>query len=192
MKINTDTQENDRSLIANPTVGLKTLKERSGPLKQFLVRRATSRAAGNALTRLEVMKIEGEEDIARTGISLAVAKIKTAMLSNAMPEIGALTTRLNAATTAVDQALTNGGLAEMSMHMNNRAANKKLFGDLKAEGKITGEEKSVLDSFAEEEAVKDIERTRNRNEDAKAAVATLHSYGLTGVVSSKEYINKFI
>lgn len=190
MKVNM--QENEKSLITNPTAGLKALRERSGPIKQFLVGLKTSKAAGNALTRIEKIKIEGEEDIAKTSISLAVAKIKTAMLSNAMPEIGALTTRLNAATTAVDQALTNGGLVGISMHLNNRDGNKKLFDDLATEKKITDEEKTVLNSFAEEDAAKDIERTRIRTEDAKAAVEALHTFGLSGVVSSKEYINKFI
>jgi len=191
MKTNMDTQINDKSLTI-PTGGLKSLRERSGPLKQLLVRRATSKAAGNALTRLELMKIEGEEDIARTGISLAVATIKTAMIANAMPAIGALTTRLNAATTAVDQALTNGGLGEISTHMNNRDANTKLFQELKAEGKIVVEEEAILAGFAEEDAAKDIERTRVRTAEAKEAVEMLHSFALSGVVSSKKYINKII
>jgi hypothetical protein len=112
------------------------------------------------------------------------------MVANTMPQIGALTTRLNANTAAVNQALTNGGLGETATHMNNRSENIKLFSELKREGKIDDEEEQVLISFAKADACQDIQRTRQRTEEARNAVDALHASALAGIAQSQDIVKR--
>jgi hypothetical protein len=112
------------------------------------------------------------------------------MVANAMPQIGSLSTRLNSNTAAVNQALTNGGLGEIATHMHNRSSNMCLFSELKKEGKITSDEQDALNSFAEADAVSDINRTRVRTEEARTAVDALHACGLTWIVSSQALLQR--
>ena len=140
--------------------------------------------------RIRAAKVEGEEQIALTAINLTVATIKTSMVANAMPQMGSLVTQLNSSTAAVNQGLTNGGLAEEATHMDNRHANRQLFMELKNEGKITSEEQEILNSFAEEDAAGDIIRSRARTEEARKAISTLYSGALNWITSSQEDLQR--
>jgi hypothetical protein len=183
-----DLKEMSTQVTADFTGKEKSLEKQTGFLNKLQVQRAASKAAGEALKRIRLAKVEGEEQIALTAINLTVATIKTAMVANAMPQIGSLATQLNSSTAAVNQALTNGGLAEAATHMDNRDANKKLFMDLKSEGKITIEEQEILNSFAEEDAAGDIIRSRTRAEEARKAVDSLHANALKWITSSQEVL----
>jgi hypothetical protein len=72
--------------------------------------------------------------------------------------------------------------------MHNRAQNKLLFTELTQQGKISQDEQQVLNSFAEADAVVDIERTRVRVEAAQTAVDALHGCALFGISQSQNII----
>ncbi len=164
---------------------LSTLRQKTGFLKRMDVAWATSHAAGEGLKTVQVEQVKAETNIALTGLKLAEAAIRTSMVANAMPAIGALTTRVNAATTSVDQSLTNGVMAEACTHLSNRAANIGLANELRNAGKITQEEAEVVISFAQADAALDIQRSRQRMADAKGAVAGLHEFALKGIAEAK-------
>ena len=164
---------------------LSTLRQKTGFLKKIDVAISTSHAAGEALKTIRLEQVRAEANIALTSLKLTEASIRTSMVANTMPALGALTTRVNAATTSVDQALTNGVMAEAYTHLNNRAANIGLANDLRTAGKITQDEADVVISFAQADAATDIERSRQRMTDAKAAVAGLHEFALKGIAEAK-------
>ncbi len=167
------------------TTSLEPLREKAGMLQRLDVKFATSRAAGRALKTIEAEKVRAEANIALTTINIAEAALRASIVGNAMPEIGALTTRVNAATTSVDQALTNASAAETYTHLTNRASNISLAKELEQDGKITKEEANVVISFAQSDAKEDIERSRHRLREAKEAVASLHDCALKGIAEAK-------
>ena len=181
-----ETPTND--LAINKSGDLSALRQKTGVLSRLKVSLATSRAAGEALKSIEIEKVRAEANIALTGIKLAEAAIRASLVGNAMPQIGALATRVNAATTAVDQALTNGAAAEVYTHLTNRTSNVNLANELHGSGKINKEEAAVLTTFAQADASEDIERSRRRMADAKEAVAALHSFAVKGIADSKDHI----
>lgn len=168
---------------------LSTLRQKTGILKKIDVAFATSHAAGKGLKAVQIGQVEAETNIALTGLKLAEAAILTSMLANAMPAMGALTTRVNAAITSVDQALTNGVMAEVYTHLRNRAQNIGLATELRASGTITPDESEVIASFAQADAASDIQRSRERMTDAKAAVSALHEFALKGIADTKNRLS---
>lgn len=168
---------------------LSSLRQKTGALKKLDVKWATSRAAGEELKKVQIEQMKAEGNIAFTGVKLGEAAILTAMVANAMPQIGALTTRVNAATTAVDQALTNGNAGETYTHLSNRAANVQLANDLRISGKISSEEAEVVISFAQADAADDVNRSRQRMADAKTAVSSLHEFALKGIAAAKNKLS---
>lgn len=168
---------------------LSALREQTGFLKKLAVNRAVSLAAGEGWQKIRLAQVNAETNIALTGVSLAEAAIRTSLVANAMPQIGALTTRVNAATTAVDEALTNGSAAETYTHLSNRAANIGLANELRSANKITQEEADVVISFAQADAAEDIKRSRERMSEAKEAVAGLHEFALKGIAEAKNRLS---
>jgi hypothetical protein len=168
---------------------LSTLRSQTGFLKKIGVDLATSDAAGEGLKKVLIEQVNAETNIALTGLKLTEAAIRTSMVANAMPQIGALTTRVNAATTSVDQALTNGSAAETFTHLTNRAANIGLANELRGANKITQDEAEVIVSFAEADAAEDIKRSRERMGEAKEAVAGLHQFALKGIADAKNRLS---
>lgn len=165
---------------------LTSLRDKAGWFGGIGADYKTGKAAANALVMVQAEMVRAEANIALTSLKLAEAAIRTSMVANAMPKIGALTTRVNAATTAVDQALTNGATAEAYTHLSNRAANIRLALELRDTGKATQEEAEVVISFAQADAAKDIERTRQRMAEAKDAVSGLHEFALKGIAAAKD------
>ena len=192
MNLTTNAQEKEAAMKTQPidiTVvnndNLSSLREKTGFLRRLDVKLATSKAAGKALKTIEEEKVKAEANIALTSLKLAESAIRASMVGNAMPQIGALTTRVNAATTAVDQALTNASAAETFTHLSNRASNLNLARELHQNGKITEEEANVVISFAHADAAEDIQRSRKRMGDAKEAVQSLHEFALKGIAEAK-------
>lgn len=164
------------------------LQQHVGPMERLKASLATSKVAGEALRGLRAEQVKAQANVELTSLKLTEALIRSTLVGDAMPAIGALTTRVNAATTAVDQALTNGATAETYTHMDNRAGNFKLAHELLAAGKITEEELEVLVNFAQADAVEDIQRSRTRTQAAKEAVASLHEFALKGIAEAKEHL----
>ena len=165
---------------------LSSLREKTGIFKKLDVAIATSRAAGEALKRVQIEQIHAEANIALTALKLSEGAIRTSMVASAMPAFGALTVKVNAATTCVDQALSNSVMAETCTHLTNRASNVALARELHAGGKINSEETDVVISFAQSDTATDIERSRKRMADAKEAVAGLHEFALRGIADAKD------
>jgi hypothetical protein len=164
---------------------VSSLRQKTGMMRRISAAIATSAAAGDELARVEVERVRALGAIARTGLKLAEAKVKTALVAAAMPQIGALATSLNSATTAVDQALTNGSAAEVVTHLSNRSNNLAMVQELHKNGKISVDETGTLDSFATNDAAVDIERSRVRMAQAKDAVQHLHEYALASITRAK-------
>lgn len=164
------------------------LKENTGFLTKLEARGAISRANGDGLVRVETAKANARANIQITGLNIAEAQIRSALVGGAMPQIGALTTRLNAATAAVDQALTNGAAGEVYTHLANRAANVGFANDLLSAGKINSEERDVIVNLSQADASDDILRSRERMKKAKDAVDALHGCALEGIERAKEML----
>lgn len=167
---------------------LSALKEKTGIVSRMRTKLATSRAAGEALRNIERERIREQASVELTAIKVASTAIRAAILGNAMPTIGALTTRLNAATAAVDQALTMGNSAEVATHMFNRTRNLATVDELQRDGKITGEESDAMKSFAHEDAYEDIKSSRHREAAAKQAVATLYDCALKNLTETQQIL----
>lgn len=173
------------SITGNDT---SKLRLQTGLLKKLDVAIHTSKAAGNALKEVEGAKVVAQTNIELAAIHLAETTIVTSMVANAMSTIGTLITQVNSAMTAVDQALTNGAMAQVVTHMENRSLNLTQVGQLLAEHKITDEEVEALMSFCQVDAVEDIRRSRQRTADAKQALTNLHDATLLGIISAKDQL----
>lgn len=168
---------------------INDLKEKTGPIKTIDVFLARSKNAGNAIITIEKEKIKSETNIALTALKLGEASIRSAMVAESMPRIGALAVAVNGRTAAVDEALTNGCAAENFTHLSNRDSNIKSVKSLQAAGKITAEETDIIISFVTQDAAEDIQASRVRMAQAKEAVSTLHQFALTGIAKAKDLIN---
>jgi hypothetical protein len=164
------------------------LKENTGFLKKLEARGAISRANADGWLRVETAKANARANIAITSLNTAETLIRTTLVGGAMAQIGASTTRLNAATAAVDQALTNGAAGEVYTHLSNRAANVGFANDLLSAGKINAEERNVIVNFSQTDASDDILRSRERMKKAKDAVDALHGCALEGIERAKEML----
>lgn len=178
----------DTPLSLGKTDNLPALQEKTGIVSRMRTKLATSRAAGEALRNIERERIREQQSVELTAIKVAGAAIRAAIVGNAMPMLGALTTRLNAATASVDQALTNGNCAEIATHMFNRSCNVATIGELHRDGKITGEESDAMKSFAHADAYEDVERSRQREAAAKQAVATIHDCALKNLTETQRIL----
>ncbi len=164
------------------------LKENTGFLTKIEAKGAISRANGDGWLRVEKAKANARANIAITSLNIAETQIRSALVGAAMPQIGALTSRLNAATAAVDQALTNGAAGEVYTHLSNRSANVGFANDLLSAGKISSEERNVIVSFSQTDASDDILRSRERMKKGKDAVDALHGCALEGIERAKEML----
>ncbi len=173
-------------LSATSSEELAGLREKAGWLGNLRADLKTGKAASLALVTVQGELVKAETNIALTTMKLAEAQIRTSMVATAMPAIGALTTRVNANTASVEQALTNGSMAEAYTHLSNRASNIRMVHDLRDAGKITQEEADVVISFAQADATSDLARTRERMAQAKEAVAGLHEFALKGIAAAKD------
>jgi hypothetical protein len=177
-------QAMNTSLSADSTGKEKTLLAQIGFFKKRELKSAASHVAFEGLVAINDAKIKGETQIALIAEELARKEFITTMVSNAMINLGALTTQLNLNTAAVDQAITNGILSESATHVNNRDGNKQLFFALKSQGKITPEEYEQFCRLAESGAIGDIERSMARGDAARNVVETIHSLALKGMIIS--------
>lgn len=162
------------------------LKENTSLIRKLKARGAISRANADGYVRAETALADARANVAITAVGIAETQIRSALVGAAMPQIGALTTRLNAATAAVDQALTNGASGEVYTHLSNRATNVAFANDLLGSGKVNNEERDVIVSFSQADANDDILRSRNRMKTAKDAVDALHGCALEGIERAKE------
>lgn len=182
-------KEELQKLTGEAETSINDLKEKTGPLKKIDVMLARSKNAGNAIITIEREKIKSETNIALTSLKLGEATIRSALVANAMPQIGAITTQVNMRTTAVDQQLTNGCAAQTYTHVSNRDANVKTVKSLQSDGKINAEEAEAIISFLMNDAAEDIRASRKRMLQAKEAVSALHEFALTGIAKAKDLIN---
>ncbi len=182
----TQDAQNSQPLNLEGAVDTSKLKENTGLLSKFKVRGAISRANADGWLRAETALANARANVAITAVNISETQIRSALVGAAMPQIGALTTRLNAATAAVDQALTNGAAGEVYTHLSNRAANVAFANELLGAGKVNGEERDVVVNFCQADASDDILRSRNRMKTAKDAVDALHGCALEGIERAKE------
>jgi len=162
------------------------LERQAGMVGRLSAGWSTQRVAADALKDTRRSKINALRDIRATAIALTTSTVKAAMVAEAMPALGALTTQLNMATGSVDQALTNGAVAETYTHFTNRQQNLDLINALHGEGKITEEEAQLLREQIQSDSYTDIHRTRERTEMAKANVAAIHSHGVAAIQHAKD------
>lgn len=165
---------------------LTNLREKAGFIGRLNASGETKKAAAAALQAVQVGQVQAEKNIQLTSLKLAEASILTSMVGNALPAIGALTVRVNAATTAVDQALTNGAMAETYTHLKNRGANIALAKELRTNAQISIEEEEVIVSFAQADAAQDIQSSRQRMSEGKEALGALHKCALGWIAAAKD------
>lgn len=165
---------------------LATIEKNAGVLGRVSANWNTRGAASDALTEIRKTQINALKDVQKTGIALATATIKAAMVAEAMPALGTLTTRLNMATGSVDQALTNSAAVETYTHFTNRQQNLDMVASLLAAGKMTAEEAELINEQVRADSYTDINRTRARQEMAKETVAAIHSFGVAHIQNAKD------
>jgi len=174
------------SLTSTPS--FHALEKHTGMIDRWRADRTASREAGHHLADLRTAYIQAEAGIALTGLKIGEAQIKTALVSTAMVQIGALTTELNAKTASVEQRLTTGSHGELIAHLQNRAASVAAIKALERDGRVLPEEAEALISFAQADAIDDINRSRERTRKAKDAVEALHSFALDGIARAKNNV----
>lgn len=182
---NHDPTELQRDTVPTIANDVRALRNKASLWQRLGARAAASTAAGQELARVEVTRIRVEGSVALTALKVAEAKIKTAVVSAAMPQVGALAVALNSQTASVDQALTNASAAEVATHLSNRSGNLALSRELRDSGKISADESAALEAFAINDATLDIERSRSRMAEAKQAVAYLHDFALASIAKAK-------
>lgn len=168
----------DKPLSLGKTDNLPVLQDKTGIVSRMRTKLATSRAAGEALRNIERKRIYEQASVELTAITVAGTAIRAAIVGNAMPVLGALITRLNVATDAVDQAITNGCAAAETTHLVNRGRNFSMVDELHHDATVTTEESEALKSSIHANAVEDIERSRQRMAAAKQRVTALHDCAL--------------
>lgn len=185
---NQETQVNQPPASLEANVDTTKLKENTGLISRIKANGAISRANAVGLVRAETALADARSNVAITAVKISEAQIRSQIVGAAMPRIGALTTRLNSNTAAVDQALSNGAAGEVYTHLSNRAANVGFANDLLSTGKINAEERDVIVGFSQTDASEDILRTRERMTKAKDAVDALHGCALEGIERAKEML----
>jgi len=186
MNPKTPDAQKHQPLDLETAVDTTKLKENTGLLRKITAKSAISRANAHGWLRAETALADARANVAICAVNIAETQIRSEIVGAAMPQIGALTTRLNASTAAVDQALSNGAAGEVYTHLSNRAANIAFANDLLGTGKVSKEERDVIVSFSEADASDDILRSRTRMKVAKDAVNALHSCALEGIERAKE------
>ena len=170
---------------------LVALRDRIGPVRKVLTGIAVSGEASRALRSLEIERIGAERQIARTAIAVGTAKVCSALVARSMPQIGALTVKLNAATSAVDATLTSGCAAEVVSHILSRSQNLKEVAGLRANGHIEETEEKALVDMLESDLADDVERARVRKAAAKEGVTKLHAHALGGIAEVEKRLQPF-
>jgi hypothetical protein len=171
------------------STNLVAIEKHTNIFDRWRADRAASRQAGYSLAELKTAGIQAEHRIANTALKIAEVKIRCALVSGSLLQIGALTVDLNQKTAAVEERLTTGSHAEVIAHLENRAASVCSFKALEGEGRISSEEATVLASFAQVDAVDDINRSRERTRKAKEALGALHGFALDGIARAKDSVS---
>lgn len=172
-----------------PSASVMSIENQTGLVDRWRARREASRQAGRSLTVLKTEFVLAQTRIGLTALKLAEAQTKSAMVSSALVQIGALTLNLNQMTTAVEQRLTTGGHGEVISHMENRAASTTEIKELEKNGRISADESTALMSFVQADAVDDINRSRERTLKAKDAVGMLHGLALEGITRATDNVD---
>jgi hypothetical protein len=180
--------QNQQSLEMESAVDITKLRENTGMIDKIKTRSAIRKANAEGWLQAEKAMARARTNVAITAVNIAETQIRSGIVGAAMPQIGALTTRLNAATAAVDQALTNGAAGEVYTHLSNRASNVGFANELLNANKINAEERDVVVSFCQADARDDILRTRERVKQAKGAIDALHGCALEGIERAKEML----
>lgn len=179
-------QTKDNPLTENSTI--EKMRDDIGCVRRLVVDQRLKKIKARNVEIVERARTEEEARIAITAIKLGGASLRAALIAQTTPQLGALTTKANAATAAVDQALTNAHAGEVYTHLYNRAENFQLADDLAAANKITQDEANTIKEFAANNAALDVMRSAKRTEMAKDALDELHSYAMEGITKAREYI----
>ncbi|HEX3663923.1 MAG TPA: hypothetical protein VHU23_01645 [Rhizomicrobium sp.] len=163
----------------------ESLDAKTGKIRGWGVKLATSKAAAAARRDIELFKVEHEAGIAKTAIEISARQIRATLVEAGVSALGATEVSLNNKMATVDMALTNGATGEVVCHIDNRHRNFALADQLLAAGKIDEQEHGVLRSFVEADAATDIEASRTRMTDAKASMKTLHGFALNHIEKLK-------
>lgn len=164
------------------------LERHTGFFDRRRANRVGSRAASGLLADLKTAVVQADYEVALTVLSIAKTKIKTALVSSSIMQIGPLTIDLNAKTAAVHERLTSANSGELVTHLQNRAASVASIKSMERDERVSADEATALIAFADADAVDDINRSRERNRKAKDAVEALHNFALDGIARAKDNI----
>jgi hypothetical protein len=142
-----------------------------------------------------LVKVRDEQTAAQARISLTMisnteAQIRAGLVADSLAKIAPLTEHVNNTAAAVDQRLTNASYAEKITHLLNRHQSLEVFAQLLSEGKITPAEEEALRTSACMNAQEDIDRTEQRMQTAKAAVASLSAMAMSGISASEKKLRE--
>ena len=176
------------SLAASTSTSLRPIERQAGLVGRWRAHREVGWEAGRSLAGLKTEQVKAQERIGYTGIKLAETQIKSALVSSSLVAVGALTLDLGRKTAAIDARLTTSGHGEVIAHMQNRAASVANIKALEQSGRMSADEASALTSFAQADAVDDINRSRDRMHKAKEVIGTLHDLALDGINRAKDSV----
>ncbi|MCK1471182.1 MULTISPECIES: hypothetical protein [unclassified Bradyrhizobium] len=176
------------SLAMSTSTSLRPIEQQAGLIDRWRAGREAGRQAGRSLADLRTEQVLAQARVGFTALKLAEAQIKSALVSSSLVAIGALTLDLGRKTAAIDARLTTSGQGEVVAHMQNRAASASDIKGLEQNGRISADEANALMSFAQADAINDINRTRDRMQKAKDVIGTLHGLALDGITRAKDSI----
>ncbi|MCK1471213.1 MULTISPECIES: hypothetical protein [unclassified Bradyrhizobium] len=177
-----------QSLAMSASASLRPIEEQAGLLDRWRAGREAGRQAGRSLAGLRTEQVLADARVGFTALKLAEAQVKSALVSSSLVAIGALTLDLGRKTAAIDARLTTSGHGEAISHMQSRAASVSDIKVLEQNGRVSADEAIALRSFAEADAIDDINRSRDRMQKAKDVIGTLHGLALEGINRAKDSV----
>lgn len=181
---NTPRSQPTNSIVVADSADLGALRSKAGFFGRLGASASVSVAARQELRNVETERVRMQGSIARTALAAAGVQIKSALVTNEAPKIGALLVALNARVDAVSQSLTNGSQAAVTSHLRNRTENAAISRDLQQQGTISDEEAAALQNFANTDAAADIERSRAGMAEAKKAIEHFRGLALQQLLSA--------
>jgi hypothetical protein len=167
---------------------LQLVQESAGLVGRYLASRAIGKEASRTLVELKTAFIQAEERIGKTQIGVAEAKVKGALIAEAMGSIGALAVDVASRVGVVQSALTASAAAERVAHVENRAASYFAIDAALAQKRLSMDESVALKSYADADLVTDIERANTRMIRSKEAVERFHNLALDGLSRATQTI----
>jgi hypothetical protein len=173
------------SMTVTDCTDLDALRGKAGFFGRLGAALAVSHEARKEIADVDVARVREQGAIARTALAAAGVQIKSALLANEVPKIGALLVTLNGRVDAVRQSFTNSAQAGFASHSRNRTNNVAISNELLQQGVLAAEEAAAMQKLANDAAADDIEASLEAMSDNKQVLDHLRDLALRPLRGAK-------